>query len=184
MNLHRCKSLCQTATRIAGGAAARLRPSKYVCTESASENMMADRYRELHEGQILRKERSFTLSDVRSFCQLCKNTNPIHLQHSSAKQLGFSDCVVPELLYAGLFPAIIGTHFPGSIYVSQRLEFKRPVLVGQHLLAEVRAINLRRVRDKYRVEFATFCWTKIEKFLVVDGTAVAVLANLSLIHKT
>lgn len=177
MNLPRSKLLGTTATTLAGGVAARLNLNN-VCTESKADKLTADPSRNLCEGTVMTKERTFTFDDVRSFCQLCRNTNPIHLEPASAKGFGFSGCVVPELLYAGLFPAIIGTHSPGSIYVSQRLDFKRPVLVGHHLLAEVKAVHLRHVRDKYRVEFATSCWIKEENVLAIEGSAVALLGSL------
>lgn len=132
----------------------------------------------LFQGKTLCLERCFSLTDVHSFCQLCHITDPIHLDPSDAQHHGFSACIVPELMYAGLFPAIIGTHFPGSIYVSQRLEFKSPVLLGDCLIAEVKASHMRSVRDKYRVEFATSCWKKEGNVLAVEGIAIALLPSL------
>ncbi len=37
--------------------------------------------------------------------------------------------VLPGILLASLFPAIIGTHFPGALYLTQSLAFKAPALV-------------------------------------------------------
>ena len=37
--------------------------------------------------------------------------------------------VLPGMLMASLFPAIIGSHFPGALYLSQTLKFKAPALV-------------------------------------------------------
>eukprot|EP00249_Psilotum_nudum_P025042 c29358_g1_i2 orf=440-901(+) len=129
----------------------------------------------LKEGEVFSTERCFTLDDVQLFSQLCKNSNPIHFPVSSAEGLGFEDCLVPELLYAGLFPAIIGMQFPGAVYVSQKLEFKKPVLIGERLLADVKVINIRLHRQKYRVTFQTACWLKRIMAQVIDGTAIALL---------
>ena len=43
---------------------------------------------------------------------------------------GFSGHVLPGVLCAALFPALIGSTFPGAIYLSQTLKFRKPALVG------------------------------------------------------
>lgn len=42
---------------------------------------------------------------------------------------GFSGQVLPGVLCASLFPALIGSNFPGAIYLSQTLKFRAPALV-------------------------------------------------------
>ena len=37
--------------------------------------------------------------------------------------------MLPGSLCAALFPAIIGSRFPGALYLSQTLKFRRPALV-------------------------------------------------------
>ena len=39
--------------------------------------------------------------------------------------------MLPGLLGASLFPAIIGSKYEGAIYAHQTLAFKRPALVGK-----------------------------------------------------
>eukprot|EP00250_Pteridium_aquilinum_P006082 c16066_g1_i1 orf=67-690(-) len=148
------------------------------CTHTSSEEEHPNQPYKLFPGKTLSLERCFSLDDVHAFCRLCHITDPIRLQISETQSRGYSACVVPELLYSGLFPAIIGTHFPGSIYVSQSLVFKSPVLLGDCLLAEVKAVHLRKIREKFRVEFATSCWKKEGNVLAVEGNAVAVLPSL------
>ncbi|KAH9298725.1 hypothetical protein KI387_030407, partial [Taxus chinensis] len=104
---------------------------------------------QLKEGDILRKERSFTYEDVVEYSQLSQDSNPIHLDSAQAKESGFKDTVVHGMLYAALFPSIIAFHFPGAIYVSQTLQFKAPVCIDDNLLAEVQALELREHRQKY-----------------------------------
>ncbi|KAI5063803.1 hypothetical protein GOP47_0020473 [Adiantum capillus-veneris] len=110
--------------------------------------------------------------------KLCNVSDPIHLDLQEAHRHGLRACRVPELLYAGLFPAIIGTHFPGSIYISQTLHFRNPVFVEENLRAQVKAIHLRNFRDKHRVEFATSCWKEENNIVAVEGVAVALLPSL------
>ena len=42
---------------------------------------------------------------------------------------GFKDCLLPGMLCASLFPAIIGSAFPGAVYMMQDLKFRSPGLV-------------------------------------------------------
>ncbi|KAH9299027.1 hypothetical protein KI387_030709, partial [Taxus chinensis] len=132
----------------------------------------------LKEGDILRKERSFTHEEVVKYSQLSQDSNPIHLDSAQARKAGFKDTVVHGMLYAALFPSIIAFHFPGAIYVSQTLQFKAPVCIEDNLLAEVQALELREHRQKYRVRFATKCFRKEGMLLVLDGEAIALLPNL------
>ena len=43
--------------------------------------------------------------------------------------VGLPGAVLPGSLCAALFPAIIGSRFPGALYLSQTLKFRRPALV-------------------------------------------------------
>ena len=51
---------------------------------------------------------------------------PEHAPHACA---GLPGCVLPGMLCASLFPAIIGSAIPGALYVSQMLKFRRPAMV-------------------------------------------------------
>lgn len=133
---------------------------------------------QLKEGGTLRDERAFSHEEVLTYSQLSHDSNPIHFDTASAQRAGFKDTVVHGMLYAGLFPSIIASHFPGTIYVSQTLQFKAPVCIGDKLLTEVQALEVREYRQKYRVKFATKCFKKEGMLLVLDGEAVALLPSL------
>ena len=42
---------------------------------------------------------------------------------------GFKGPIVPGMLCASLFPTIIARHFPGAVYLTQNLQFRRPAPV-------------------------------------------------------
>lgn len=44
---------------------------------------------------------------------------------------GLGGAIIPGSLCASLFPAIIGSAFPGALYLSQTLKFRNPALVRQ-----------------------------------------------------
>ena len=105
--------------------------------------------------------------------------------------MGLQTCVVPGLLAASLFPAIIGsrvvrcaridarTHSaltllraqPGSLYLTQRLSFRGTAEVGALLHATVQAT---RVVGR-RAVFDTRCVLHGSNRVVVDGVALALL---------
>lgn len=68
------------------------------------------------------RQRTFGQQDVGTFVNLTGDQNPVHLAQSDST-------VVPGLLVASLFPAIIGSKYPGTLYARQDLKFERPVLV-------------------------------------------------------
>ena len=73
----------------------------------------------------------FSAEDVASFAALTGDSNPIHADGAAAAAAaGLPVAVLPGLLSASLFPAIIGSQFPGAVYLSQTLKFKRFALVG------------------------------------------------------
>jgi len=70
---------------------------------------------------------------------------------------------------ASFFSALFGTKIPGEgcIYVSQSLRFKRPVYIGDTVIAIVEVISIDL--KKKRVFFKTIC--KVSDKIVTDGEA-------------
>ncbi|ESW13554.1 hypothetical protein PHAVU_008G206400 [Phaseolus vulgaris] len=131
----------------------------------------------LKPGDVLRKARAFTEEDVLQYSKVSFDSNPLHIESAAAKDVGFQGPVVHGMLVASLFPHIISTHFPGAVYVSQNLNFKFPVYIGDEIIGEVQATNLRENRNRYLAKFKTRCFKNGE--LVIDGEAVALLPTLT-----
>ncbi|KAG0493744.1 hypothetical protein HPP92_004738 [Vanilla planifolia] len=132
----------------------------------------------LKVGDVLRKARRFSATDVETFAEVSGDQNPVHLDHNFARELaGFhGGTVVHGMLVASLFSSVIASNFPGAIYVSQTLQFKSPVYVEDEVVAEVQAIRLRELKRKNIVEFATRCFKG--QTLLIDGEASTILPNL------
>ena len=81
--------------------------------------------------------RCFTAEDVSHFAGLTHDSNPMHIDPEFAAQGRFGACVVHGMLVGSLFGAIVGQRFPGAIYVSQTLEFRKPVFVGETVRATI-----------------------------------------------
>jgi acyl dehydratase len=86
--------------------------------------------------------RAFTQAEVDAFVALTGDANPIHRRQggsssSAPQQPPPLMPLVPGLLLASLFPAIIGSRFSGALYARQTLRFRAPAHVGEPVVAEV-----------------------------------------------
>lgn len=85
----------------------------------------------LSPGAAFSMTKRFTLSDTASWAALTGDSNPIHADGSAAAAAGLAEPILPGMLLAALFPAIIGSRFPGSVYLSQTLKFAQYAPVSQ-----------------------------------------------------
>ncbi|XP_057473592.1 3-hydroxyacyl-[acyl-carrier-protein] dehydratase FERN, mitochondrial-like isoform X2 [Actinidia eriantha] len=127
-------------------------------------------------GDILKQARIFSSSDVLEYSKLSHDSNPLHFDIECAQNAGFEDRLVPGMLVASLFPRIIASHFPGAIYVSQSLQFRSPVYIGEEIIGEVEATNIRAIKNN--AKFKTKCF-KQGDHVVMDGEATAILPTLA-----
>ncbi len=84
----------------------------------------------LTPGNAFSLTKCFSAQDVAGFTGLTGDSNPIHSDAGAAAAAGLPAPILPGMLLASLFPAIIGSHFPGAIYLSQTLNFKQYALVS------------------------------------------------------
>src|SRR5215475_12184963 len=109
-------------------------------------------------------------ADVVGFAQLTGDRNPIHLSEHFAAKTPFGGRIAHGLYTAGLISAVIGTRLPGpgAIYVSQTLQFKAPVRIGDIVEASVEVVELSE--RGWRVKLACTC--TVEGVVVLEGEAM------------
>lgn len=122
--------------------------------------------------------KTFHAHEVQAFLQSTGDFNPIHSNELAATTAGLPRPVLPGILMASLFPAIIGSTFPGAIYASQTLKFRSSALVGDLIVAEVTVVNVRK-GSRWWVGFNTICREGDTGRVLVDGTALAVIPSSS-----
>jgi acyl dehydratase len=79
--------------------------------------------------------------------------------------------IVPGMLLASLFPAIIGSTFHGALYATQSLAFRSPAAVGEPVEARVMVAR----SSGSRVQFLTECRALRDGRTLVDGQALAIV---------
>ena len=117
----------------------------------------------------------FSEQDVTIFAGISSDRNPIHLNEVFATHTRFGHRIVHGMLTAGLISAVLGTQLPGpgSIYLSQTLEFRAPVYIGDRITACVEIIAVRK--DKPIVTLTTICKNQHDE-IVIAGEAVLLVS--------
>jgi 3-hydroxybutyryl-CoA dehydratase len=122
-------------------------------------------------GQSAELTRTITDADVMAFATLTGDFNPVHVDESAAAASPFGSRIAHGMLTASLFSTLLAMHLPGagSIYLSQSVQFLRPVKLGDTITARVEITAIDAA--KRRVSLATTIRNARGK-TVVDGEAV------------
>ena len=123
----------------------------------------------LKVGMMESYEQTITDADIKTFASLSGDNNPVHMSEEYAEKSRFKKRIAHGLLSASFFSALFGTKLPGygCVYVSQSLNFRRPVYLGNTVRATIEIFKIDR--SKSRVFFKTIC--KVEDKIVIDGEA-------------
>jgi 3-hydroxybutyryl-CoA dehydratase len=113
--------------------------------------------------------------DLHMFARLTGDANPIHLDESYAAETRFKRRIAHGMLSAAYISAVLGTKLPGPgcIYISQTLNFRAPVHIGDEVTATVRISDL--IENRKRAIFACAC--AVGDKIVVEGQAVILIPS-------
>lgn len=126
----------------------------------------------LEVGDTVTFEKRLTDEDVRAFAATSGDTNRLHLDEEFAAETRFSGRIVHGTLVSGLISAALA-RLPGlTIYLSQDLEFRDPVGVGDRVSARVEILEALG-HDQYRLE--TTVRDEDTDTLVIEGEAVVLI---------
>jgi len=128
-------------------------------------------YKEIQIGETASRSRTITESDVFTFAELIDDSNPVHLDAEYAKTTMFGERIAHGMHSASFFTTLIATRLPGieGIYVSQDLNFIRPVRIGDTITAHAEVVE--KNDSKRRITLKTTVKNQRDE-LVIDGKAV------------
>lgn len=122
--------------------------------------------------------RTTLISDemIRTFATLTGDTNPVHLDDAYAAGTRFGRRIAHGMIAAGLISATLADDLPGpgTIYLSQTLQFKAPVYPGDTITTTVEVKSARP--DKPIVTLTTTC-TNQSGMVVLEGEAVVMVSK-------
>lgn len=109
-------------------------------------------------------------SDVIGFAELSGDRNPIHLSEHFAARTPFRGRIAHGLYTASLISAVIGTRLPGpgAIYLSQTLNFKAPVKIGDTVVATVEVVEMIERGQRAKLS----CRCSVGDIVVLEGEAL------------
>ena len=74
---------------------------------------------------------------IRAFAELTGDKNPIHLDEEIASKGRFKQRIAHGFLVGSLISAKIAEKYPCAIYLSQIMNFLRPVVIGDEVEAKI-----------------------------------------------
>jgi acyl dehydratase len=121
-------------------------------------------------GDGVRFTKTVTERDVERFAAASGDTNPLHLDEAYAAESRFKGRIAHGTLVGGLISAALA-RFPGNvIYLSQDLEFLKPVRIGDRITADVEIVE-ELGDDRYRLSTTVLSGEDT----VIDGEAVVLI---------
>src|SRR5437588_4440374 len=126
-------------------------------------------FEDLSIGMSESLSKTIASSDVVGFAQLTGDRNPIHLSEHFAAKTQFGKRIAHGLYTASLISAVLGTRLPGpgAVYISQTLNFRAPVRIGDRVDVTVEVAELIASRQRARLA----CTCKVADEVVLDGEA-------------
>ena len=139
-------------------------------------------FEEIRVGDTASVQRTLRMEDITLFSVVSGDVNPAHLDPVYASTDVFHHIVGHGVLTAGLISAVLGTKLPGpgTIYVSQDLQFRAPVRPGDTITATVTVTG--KIAGKHHVTLDCHCVNQ-DGVEVIHGTAT-VIAPLEKISRT
>ena len=111
--------------------------------------------------------------DVIAFADLSGDRNPVHLSDHFARKTRFGERIVHGLYTASLISTVIGMYLPGpgAVYLSQTLNFRGPVKIGDviNVVVEVQELTEKGRRVKLH------CECLVDGKVVLDGEALVMV---------
>lgn len=108
-------------------------------------------------GQSASFTKTFSAEDIAGFADMTGDINPLHLDSQFAQSRKFEGKIAHGLLTASLISAVLGTQLPGpgTIYLSQNIDFFKPVYPEDTITATVTVIE--KIQEKKRLIFECVC---------------------------
>jgi len=125
---------------------------------------------EIEIGQHARLVRTLKPDDIHLFAVMSGDVNPTHVDPDYARSGQFREVVGHSMWGSTLLSTVLGTEFPGpgTVYVSQSLNFWRPVGIGDTLTITVTCAQ--KYEHNHHIIFDCMAVNQ-DGLKVIDGTA-------------
>ena len=126
-------------------------------------------FEDLELGMEASVSKTVTMADIEAYAAVSGDYNPVHMDPEFAANTIFKQVIAHGLLTASYISTVFGMKMPGpgAIYVSQSLNFKAPVKIGDEVLARVVVADLMPAKNRARFD----CFCTVRGKIVLDGEA-------------
>jgi 3-hydroxybutyryl-CoA dehydratase len=130
-------------------------------------------FEDLQLGMEASFAKTVTEADIGTFAEVTGDKNPVHLDEAYAAKTIFKTRIAHGMLTAGYLSAVFGMELPGpgAIYVTQTLNFRGPVKIGDKVIAEVRVAELFPAKRRARFD----CACTVDGKPVLEGEAILMI---------
>ena len=113
--------------------------------------------------------KTITEADVLMFAAVSGDTNPLHMNREFAEQTRFNRQIVHGMLTTSLWSTLVGTRLPGpgSAYMSQEINFLKPVHIGDTVTARMTITKIVEKKQRVFLNAEAF----VGEILVATGQA-------------
>ncbi|MGH6638374.1 MAG: MaoC family dehydratase [Polaromonas sp.] len=130
---------------------------------------------DLHPGMTASFSKTITEADIVLFAGVSGDNNAVHLNEEFAATTAFGGRIAHGFLTASVISAAIANRLPGpgTVYLSQQMNFRAPVRPGDtvHASVTVKAVD----STKARVTLETVC--RVRDKVVIDGEALVMTTS-------
>jgi len=133
--------------------------------------MLGKTVQEINIGETASFTKTVTEYDVYSIAGVTGDFNPAHIDSEFASETSFGKRIAHGILSIGFISTVLGTLLPGpgSIYIHQSCDFKRPIFIGDTITSIVEVT--KKDEERNRVWLHTYCKNQKQE-IVVDGEAI------------
>ena len=125
----------------------------------------------LQVGDAVEFSKTLSESDIYQFAGITGDLNPVHINQAFAERTYFKQRIAHGMLTASFISTCIGMHLPGpgTVYLSQDIQFKAAAFIGDTITARVEVIEI--LAEKKRVRLKTTC-ARQDGTLLLEGEAL------------
>ena len=133
--------------------------------------------------KIFKKIFKYSLKDVKKFSELSQDINKIHTSEKYSEKTIFKKPIVQGMLISSTFGGLITQKISNPIYLSQNLNFKKPIFIDENFLTKIEIFGEEKKNGKNILKLKTEIF-KIDQNdfenigdLAVSGEAVILVFN-------
>ena len=127
-------------------------------------------------GQKATRTQTITDEMIRTFAALTGDSNPVHLDDAFATTTRFGRRIAHGMLAASLISAALANDLPGpgTVYLSQSIQFKAPVFPGDTITA---IIEVKSIRNDKPIAILTTTCVNQENVTIIEGEAAVLMSS-------